>query len=321
MNDLAAPCPLCNEPTSDLVTDRLRNGTGRVYQCLRCDHEFLMLDIPRDLGRYYGETYRQEYSHVAEGSATSAEEIFQTYYNYQDDRLKVLKDHIFSDTRLLEIGASAGQFLAHIKDRVALINAVELDKTCCSFLEATLGVETDSRPLCDSRFFRNKYDVVCSFHVMEHVDSPIDFLRDIRGVLAPGGTAFVEVPNRKDALLSIWGVEAYRDFYYRDVHLQYFGEYSARLAAKEAGFKSDECSVLFVQDYNLLNHLNWINNNAPQATCEPGLSPIRLVGTDPTMEKWLSSRLVELNDQYRDRLVKSGTTSNLMLVLSSSSES
>jgi len=120
-----------------------------VYQCLRCDHEFLTLDIPRDLDLYYGDTYRQEYSHEAEGSATSAEEVFQTYFNYQDDRLKVLGDHISSDTRLLEIGASAGQFLAHIKDHVALIDAVELDTSCCLFLESTLGIETDSRPLCD----------------------------------------------------------------------------------------------------------------------------------------------------------------------------
>ena len=315
MSDSDVLCPLCDERTEDLVTEHLRRGPGRVYQCPRCDHAFLHQDTGRDLKSYYAKQYRQEYSHRVEGSRTNAAEIFDTYSRFQTDRVKIIKNYLNTQTRLLEIGASAGQFLTHVSNCIAVANAVELDPACCSFIESRFGVEVDSEPLAESRFASNTYDVVCSFHVMEHVESPIDFLRDIHGVLVPGGMAFVEVPNRHDALLSVWDVNAYRDFYYRDAHLHYFSATSAQLAAEAAGFDADDCSVKYLQDYNLLNHLNWINNGVPQATCEPGMSPIEFVGMDPEMGRWLSARLVELNDEYRRRLVNAGVTSNLMLVL------
>jgi SAM-dependent methyltransferase len=316
MSDPVVLCPLCHERTEDVITNRLRHGPGHVYQCGRCDHGFLLPDTARDLNTYYTEQYRQEYSHRAEGSTTNAAEIFDTYSKFQADRLKIVKNHLHAGTRFLEIGASAGQFLVHVANSVAVANAVELDPACCSFIESRLGIQTDAKSLSESKFAGESYDVVCSFHVMEHVVSPIDFLRDIHAVLVPGGKAFVEVPNRRDALLSIWDVGAYRDFYYRDVHLHYFSAVSGRFTAEAAGFTANECSVEYLQDYNLLNHLNWITNNAPQATCEPGMSPIGLDGTDPVMGQWLSARLVELDHEYRERLVSAGVTSNLMLVLS-----
>lgn len=315
MNDTIVLCPLCHERTNDVITDRLRHGPGHVYRCGRCDHGFLLPDTALDLNTYYAEQYRREYSHRAEGSTTNASEIFDTYSRFQADRLKIMKGYLHEKTRFLEIGASAGQFLVHVTNSVGVTNAVELDPKCCSFIESRLGIQTDAKPLSESKFAGDSYDVVCSFHVMEHVVSPIDFLRDIHGVLVPGGMAFIEVPNRRDALLSIWDVSAYRDFYYRDVHLHYFSALSAQFTAEAAGFTANECSVEYLQDYNLLNHLNWITNNAPQATCEPGMSPIGLNGADPSMGQWLSGRRMEPDHEYRERLVNAGVTSNLMLVL------
>ena len=321
MSNREASCPLCHKRTDVLLTDRLRRGHGRVFHCIFCDHAFLIPDTTTDPKKYYAEEYRQEYSHEADGSTTHPQEIFDIYSRFQTERLETVDKHLHADTRLLEIGASAGQFLVHILDRIAVANAIEPDPECCVFIESHLGVATDAKLLNESTFASGSYDVICSFHVMEHVESPVDFLKNVRAALVPGGTAFVEIPNLRDSLLSVWDVGAYHDFYYRDAHLHYFTEQSARLVANKAGFSKAECSVKYLQDYNLLNHLNWITNGSAQATCEVGLSPIDLAGTDPVLTEWLSQRLRELDEEYRERLVIDGITSNLMLILSKGSTS
>ena len=75
----------------------------------------------------------------------------------------------------------------------------------------------------------------------------------------------------------------------------------------------DSYKVSFSQDYNLLNHINWIINNKPQETCHPGLGEISLVSNDPDLGKWLTKELQDLNKEYVKRLIKLKSTSNIVL--------
>lgn len=310
-----AACTLCQGQTDNVLSTKLRRGTGIVFYCEACHHGFLSENQATDAKTYYAENYRQEYSHNAEPAATNAREIFDVYKNYQHDRLKEIVPYLSTSTELLEVGASSGQFLVNIKDRVARVNAIELDKACCAFMSAELGIEADSEFLRESRFADQQYDVICAFQVLEHVVDPVAFLRELRQSAKKGATMFIEVPNLNDPLLSIWNVEAYQKFFYHSAHLHYFTEASLKKAAMLAGFSAAQIEVSFTQDYNLLNHLNWIMNNAPQATCNVGLSEIALPGVDDDMSAWLTSRMKALNDEYVARLVKRKTTSNMMIVI------
>jgi hypothetical protein len=78
-------------------------------------------------------------------------------------------------------------------------------------------------------------------------------------------------------------------------HLNYFSENSLKKVALSAGFLEENIQFKFTQDYNLLNHLSWISNQAPQATCHIGLSEINLPGKNYEIANWLSLELQELN--------------------------
>jgi 2-polyprenyl-3-methyl-5-hydroxy-6-metoxy-1,4-benzoquinol methylase len=315
----SAKCPLCGVPTGRVLSRQLRRGKGVVFHCANCDHGFLVPERRLDSKTYYSEAYWQEVSHKASSEGTNASELYDVYSKYQHERLEIIGPHLFPATKLLEIGASAGQFLAHVKDRVAKAHAIELDKSCVDFMRKTLGIDADAEFLRESKFASEKYDVLCSFQVMEHVDSPLDFLRDLRASMHERSIAFVEVPNLRDPLLAIWNVPAYETFYYHSAHLHYFTEKSLRKVAVDAGFAPAQVSIQFTQDYNLLNHLNWIMNNAPQPTCDLGLSEINIPARDATMATWLTQRLREVNREYIGRLVQAKATSNLMAVLSNAS--
>lgn len=310
-----ASCPLCHTPTGSALATELRRGAGTVYYCRACHHGFLVPDQALDAKTYYAENYRQEYSHNAEAAATNAREIFEVYRHYQRDRVEAVSPYLAEATTLMEVGASSGQFLANIKDRVARADAIELDRACCAFMQEELGIRADSEFLRESVFADETYDVVCSFQVMEHVADPVAFLRELHQSAKKGGTIFVEVPNLHDPLLSVWKVNSYQKFFYHAAHLHYFTEDSLMQAATLAGFVPDQVEVSFTQDYNLLNHLNWVMNDAPQATCNVGLSEIELSGANREISNWLTGQMRKLNDEYIAKLVGAKATSNLMMVL------
>lgn len=308
-------CPLCKNSTPGQLASELRRGVGKVYWCPECCHGFLTDQISVDSKLYYDGEYRKEFSHRAEATNTDPREIFEIYKLFQQGRLDIIEPKLTGDSRLLEVGASSGQFLVHLINKVSLVNAIELDSACCRFLGETLGVDADSTYLSESRFSGNQYDVVCAFQVMEHVDDSVAFLESLRRVTAPGGWIFIEVPNLQDPLLSVWSPHAYSRFFYHSAHVHYFTEHSLTKVANSAGFSAENIEIVFTQDYNLLNHLHWVMNNGPQADCLIGLNEVALSGKDPEITAWLNQELKILNRKYVDRLVKSRKTSNLMMIL------
>jgi 2-polyprenyl-3-methyl-5-hydroxy-6-metoxy-1,4-benzoquinol methylase len=310
-----AACPLCASQTSTILAAQLRRGDGVVSYCDTCDHGYLVHVPAIDPKEYYGEQYRQEYAHTAEPAATNAQEIFNVYKNFQRDRLRHVSTYLHRNTQLLEIGASAGQFLTHIREKVLDVNAIELDKACHAFLVNELGIEADAEYLESSRFADKTYDVVCAFQVLEHVENPVKFLRAMRKALKNGGVGFIEVPNLRDPLLSVWDVPEYRKFYYHSAHLHYFSETSLSKVAREAGFNPNQIEISYTQDYNLLNHLHWIMNNGPQSDCFIGLNEVRLDGADEAISKWLTEEMIALNSRYISRLIERKQTSNMIMKL------
>lgn len=306
-------CPVCNTTTKKVLTSKLRRGDGVVYHCEVCDLGFLknMID---DTKKYYDNEYRKEYSHQAQENDTNAKELFDVYVNFQEDRLRIIEEYQDTQKNFLEIGASAGQFLFHLDGKFKSLNAIELDSSCCSFMEKEFNVQTDSNYLQDSRFYKeNLYDVVSAFQVLEHTPNPIAFLESIYNVLKKGGIALVEVPNLYDPLLSVWDVPAYNTFYYHSAHSYYFSAQSLENVAKKAGFKV--LDTHFLQDYNLLNHINWITNDTPQPDCMQGLNQPRIEAKDKDIESWLNNELEILNRKYFKKLAESKKTANILMVI------
>ena len=312
---LPASCPLCHQQTSKVLATELRRGAGIVYFCSECNHGFLVPDAALDAKKYYAENYRQEYSHNAEAAPTNAREIFDIYRHFQRDRIKAIAPYLTMNTKLLEVGASSGQFLVNIKDRVSIVHAIELDKACCAFMQTELGIHADSEYLRQSVLADEIYDVACTFQVMEHVPDAVAFLRDLHQSVKKGGTIFVEVPNLSDPLLSVWNIEPYQKFFYHSAHLHYFTEESLRKVANDAGFRPEQIEFIFTQDYNLLNHLNWIMNKAPQSNCMVGLSEIAIDGSNKEISSWLNDQMKKLNEEYIAKLVSAKATSNIMMVI------
>jgi 2-polyprenyl-3-methyl-5-hydroxy-6-metoxy-1,4-benzoquinol methylase len=105
------------------------------------------------------------------------------------------------------------------------------------------------------------FDVITLFHVLEHLDDPVDTLRVIHRKLRRGGTLLVEVPHARDFLISSLALDAFMRFTFWSEHLILHTRQSLETFLKSAGF--DRVEIEGLQRYPLANHLRWLRDGVP----------------------------------------------------------
>jgi SAM-dependent methyltransferase len=96
--------------------------------------------------------------------------------------------------RLLDVGCATGRFLHRMQIVGWQVAGIELDPIAAATAR-TVTPEVFVGDPVDAAFADGSFDVVTSFHVVEHLTRPIDALARMIRWLAPGGVLIVEVPN------------------------------------------------------------------------------------------------------------------------------
>jgi len=101
-----------------------------------------------------------------------------------------------ADAQILELGSGTGGNFAMLS-RFGTVTAVELDGAARELSAGKTSVVTDIRAgalPADLPLAEQKFDLVCLFDVLEHIEDDGATLEVVRGRLAPGGWAVVTVP-------------------------------------------------------------------------------------------------------------------------------
>jgi len=166
----------------------------------------------------------------------------------------------------------------------------------------------------DTDLEENSFDIICSFQALEHMKDPEAFLRNIRKYLKPNGIIAIEVPNLYDSLAYIYDLPNHRQFFFHSAHLWYFTEKSLKKLMGKASFKG---KVSHMQDYNIMNHMNWIINDNSNKNYAEGLSsptlPIRK-DVSTSISKSLDAFIKKMDKEYKEKLSKLKITSNIMFI-------
>lgn len=201
--DVPVHCNLLWE-TSDDALNAPRSDIILMF-CEDCEHIFNCAFDPRLM------EYTQQYENSLHFS-----QIFQGYAKELADRLT--ETYNLHGKSIIEIGCGKGDFLKLLcktgKNRgVGFDSSYEnVGETPCPDPEITFIKDFYSQ-----RYLDYRADFICCRQVLEHIESPVDFLTEIRKMIGDNRTVvFFEVPNADYTLkdLGIWDlIYEHRSFF------------------------------------------------------------------------------------------------------------
>ncbi len=203
--DPGARCPLCEDMRQHRLVEEIPNrvlreilaadwgiripeaialrnapeAACRLLECSSCGLRFFARAKAGDAG-YYG-----------------ALSVAAKYYTPTRWEFGWVKRRLQPGASILDVGCGPGKFLSEIaavaSRAVGLeTNASVVEDACRNGLEVYLGELGTFAPEN-----AGKFDVACAFHVLEHVEAPVAFLRSLASCVRPGGTVYLSVPNRE----------------------------------------------------------------------------------------------------------------------------
>src|SRR4030042_5608383 len=123
------------------------------------------------------------------------EYYFKQFIKKDQNSIKLLqKHHLMNPGKILDIGCAAGSFFARMREYGWEVSGVEPSPALCKIAKEKYGLRLINAEF-DPRLFRQKFDLVTIFDVLEHLTNPKHFLQQIMKVLKSGGFILCKVPN------------------------------------------------------------------------------------------------------------------------------
>ena len=232
----ASSCMLCG--TSErTVVGTVGRGTKPLTTVV-CDGCGLVSHDPipstAELDAFYAQAYRQSYKGIMKPKAKHSLRAQRSAAL----RAVRLKNLINPGSRVLDIGASSGEFV-YMMGRLGFnASGVEPHDGYRQFGTQTYGIEVTSQKIEPAAFGEGVFDLITLNHVFEHLADPLDALASFRRWLAPGGLLFIEVPN-------IEGVQKQRSNLFHYAHVWNFAPATLKATLALAGFEpihSSKCN-------------------------------------------------------------------------------
>ena len=96
--------------------------------------------------------------------------------------------------RALDLGCATGALLCWLRDRGWRVTGVEISPAA-GYARSERGLDVRDLPLEQNHFPQASFDLVLASHLIEHLNDPRSFTREVRRILKTGGRFLVTTPN------------------------------------------------------------------------------------------------------------------------------
>lgn len=222
------PCPVC-EAAEFRPIARLDRRMKRLPTVM-CDACGLLFTNPmptdEELDHYYSRYYRFDYQlALSKPSGTHVHKREQEVVR----RLDTFRDLVPAGGRTLDFGAGSGELVAGLLAEGFDAHGFEPGEDYGGHARRKLGDRIKIAGWRDMRF-SGEFDLVTCFHVVEHLNAPVEAISAMASWIKPGGKVLVEVPNMASPInKGIGGLHF--------AHVLSFNTYNLRLAGAKAGLR------------------------------------------------------------------------------------
>lgn len=246
-------CILCgNKLEGNILSDKVRDSNNyKVIKCSNCNHvQLTPIPQPGEIENFYN--FDMQTKNI-EGSTDIEKKRIKAEYD-TNSRFRLVSLLTNKDTSILDVGCGYGFFMQKLEKKGYKTEGVEISS--CRREIAEKYCNCNIHPILP---LNKKYDLVTLFHVLEHVDNPIEFLRKLSGLLKPNGILLIEVPNVESYTLSS---KYCNEFFWQMAHISYFSYETLNYTIEKAGIK--EKIIFGKQRYSIDSFINWAINGKPQ---------------------------------------------------------
>jgi 2-polyprenyl-3-methyl-5-hydroxy-6-metoxy-1,4-benzoquinol methylase len=239
-------CPICGGKEFDTLF--VKDGFCHV----KCRCGFIFVN-PTASDKYRDKFFRDIYQTWTEVLLTPEEEVIDTCkFNYG---LEFIENHIGGNKGLIvDAGAGSGLFLKIARDAGWKVSGVEFNQKAVENIR-NLGIEVFDKALEEGIYAPNSVDVVTIWEVLEHINMPDEFIKQIRNILNPGGLLFVCVPNINALVTRILHEEA-RTFG-GHTHVNFFSIGTLSRLLEKHGFEALETDTVISELGTIKNYLSY----------------------------------------------------------------
>lgn len=193
-------CPLCKHRGTFCLFEVI--NLHRIFECPSCGIQFPYPSKAMD----YDSAYKGEFLNLL----LFADTAYKSYKNIENEeeaevkrwekvpRFKVLLPILSSlpKGKLLDIGCATGNFLLIAKKFGFEVFGMEASKEAVKIARAKFKLKVAEALTFDElpEEFRGPYRVITAFEVIEHVEEPLKFLKDIFDHLEEGGLTIISCP-------------------------------------------------------------------------------------------------------------------------------
>lgn len=231
-------CPICNskniEQQFSVKDHTVSQNIFSIWHCNACTARFTQ-DVPGQdaIGAYYASENYISHSDTKKGIINSLYHLVRKR-TLGAKRKLVINETGITTGMILDIGCGTGAFLNTMQEAGWNITGLEPDTVARAKAAELYNIQ----PQEPGRLFElssASFNAITMWHVLEHVHELHAYIKQIEKLLAPGGKAFIAVPNyiSKDAAIYAAHWAAY------DVprHLYHFSPQSMETLLAQHGLK------------------------------------------------------------------------------------
>lgn len=251
-------CKICNSKNISVTYEGLIRDGGlgcytkvpvKMYKCEDCN--VIWHESVKNLEEYYESA---EYRNELEGT-TEEQDFYRLHDGESMQKFMITGTTVFRNKVVADIGCGCGAFLDFIKGVAKKIIAIEPSEVYRKIMDKK-GFVTFPYATSASEKYSEGVDVITSFDVIEHVESPEEFMKDAYCLLSTGGQAIIGTPTEAPVMRSLLGTVYEQKQLFSTQHPWVLSEKSLSIIAERAGFKN--IKIKYFQRYSVGNLLGWI---------------------------------------------------------------
>ncbi len=230
-------CPLTGSNSAWVVATEDRHGNLLRNVCWT-QSGFIGVDpipIP-DVSEFYKNEYRQQYK----GSFVPQNRHVLRAGRCALDRYHRLKGYLVGGggcLRTLDAGASSGEFVYLMQKLGHEAQGIEPHVGYSTQANSNLGLHVTNCTFAEFPHQQESFGLITMFHVLEHLEFPVQDLQRLRAMLGPQGVFVIEVPN-----ILYRGMKFSHKWH--KGHLNGFTATSLKVTAAMAGLEALECGEI-----------------------------------------------------------------------------